>query len=222
MKNFTRYLLTLSLLFSSTALLAQSGSPAGTVHVLKGRATVLSASGDIREIRKGSRVYANETVSTASGSYTRLKLRDDSWIMLRPGSRFYLEDMQFDEASGEGKGFFSLLKGGFRAVTGLIRDKLDYRYSTSVATIGIRGTDFMVRVCNGDCTDIYPAPADGLYLEVIADDVVINNAQGEQSFQAGQYIYIANNAALPQLLTFRPDVFVQSPIPVADPADCIQ
>jgi hypothetical protein len=222
MRPFLQTLLLPLLLTLPLTLQAQSDVPAGSVHILKGRATATSADGDIRNIRKGSPLYSNETVSTAAGSYSRLKLKDESWIMLRPGTRFYLEAVEFEEDTQEGKGFFSLLKGGFRAVTGLIKQKLNYRYSTTVATIGIRGTDFMARICNGDCVDIYPEPENGLYIEVVNDTVVVENATGETTYQAGQYIFIANRGAVPQLLDFRPDVFVQSPIPVADPADCLQ
>ena len=183
---------------------------------------MIRVDGDIRRIRKGSELYSNETISTTSGSYARLQLKDESWIMLRPGSRFYLESVEYEEETQEGTGFFSLLKGGFRAVTGLIKDKLNYRYSTTVATIGIRGTDFAVRICAGDCFDIYPVPADGLYLQVIDHDVVLTNGSGKFPFRAGQFVFISHRGAVPQLLDFRPDVFVQSPIPVADPADCAQ
>ena len=149
MRPFLQTLLLTLLLLLPLTLQAQS-DVAGSVHILKGRATATSASGDIRNIRKGSPLYSNETISTAAGSYSRLKLKDESWIMLRPGTRFYIESVEFEEDTQEGTGFFSLLKGGFRAVTGLIKKKLNYRYSTTVATIGIRGTDFMARICAGD------------------------------------------------------------------------
>ena len=210
------------LLMVPLALPAQASNTAGSVHVIKGVATATSAEGDIRRIKKGSELFSNETITTTSGSYARLKLKDETWIMLRPGSRFYLEEVEFEEETGEGTGFFSLLKGGFRAVTGLIKEKVNYRYSTTVATIGIRGTDFMARICNGDCLDVYPPPEDGLYLEVIDSDVVLTNESGQFPFKAGQYVFLSHRGAIPQLLDFRPDVFVQSPIPVADPADCAQ
>ena len=216
-----RYIL-LILLMMPLALQARSDGSAGSAHIIKGIATATSADGDIRRIRRGSELFSNETITTTSGSYARLQLKDESWIMLRPGSRFYLESVEYEEETQEGTGFFSLLKGGFRAVTGLIKEKLNYRYTTTVATIGIRGTDFMARVCNGDCLDIYPEPENGLYLEVIDHEVVLTNATGEFPFQAGQYVFISHRGAVPQLLDFRPDVFVQSPIPVADPADCAQ
>lgn len=209
-------------LIISTGVQAQYVEPAGEVFILKGRATASTQDGEIRSIRKGSKLYSGETVSTSSGSYTRMQLKDKSWIMLRPDSRFALEDVSYNEDSGEGTGFFSLLKGGFRAVTGLIRDKFKYRYNTTVATIGIRGTNFMARICNGDCESIQPQPADGLYLEVISDTVVLDNNAGQFTYNAGQFVYIANDQAFAQLLSSRPDVFVQNPIPASDPAECVE
>jgi len=219
---FAKQIILLTLLFFSFGTLAQTDSPAGTVHLLKGRATATSAGGDIRNIKKDSKVYSSETISTGSGSYARLLLIDQSWIILRPDSRFYLEKVQYKAETQDGFGFFSLLKGGFRAVSGLLFHKTKYRYSTTVATIGIRGTSFMVRICNGDCYDIDPVPSDGLYLEVLDQTVVLDNLAGQSTYSAGQFVYIANDKATAQLLDSRPDVFVQSPIPVADPAECAQ
>ncbi len=57
------------------------------------------------------------------------------------------------ESSGTSRAFFRLLKGGFRAVSGLIgkADPSEYLISTPVATIGIRGTDYIVVVCDAAC-----------------------------------------------------------------------
>ena len=210
----------LLLLLAAPAL--HAAGTAGVVHTLKGRDTATTPDGDVRDIQKGDAVSSMETVSTASGSYARLKLRDESWIMLRPHTRFVLEDVEYNARDNTGRGLFALLRGGFRAVTGKIRDKLKYRYRTSVATIGIRGTRFMVRLCNGDCYDIDPPPADGLYVEVIDNTVVLSNQSGDTLLQAGEFAYIAGQGAPVQKLGSRPGVFVQSPIPVADPDNCVQ
>jgi len=192
---------------------------AGSVTTLTGRASATSATGDIRNITENSAVNSNETITTADHTHIRIKLKDESYILLRPNTRFVIEDLEF-EKNDEDKGFFSLLKGGFRTVTGLIRNKLKYRYRTSVATIGIRGTGFMVRMCNGDCFDIDPVPADGFYLEVTDQTVVLTNEAGEFTYEAGQFAYIANSNTPAVTLPDRPDVFVQSPIPPADPDNC--
>lgn len=51
------------------------------------------------------------------------------------------------------RAFFRLLRGGFRAVSGLIGkgDRNEYRVASPVATIGIRGTDYETFLCDASC-----------------------------------------------------------------------
>ena len=194
---------------------------AGQVLSITGRATATSPEGDIRQISKGSKLYAKDTINTSFSSYTRLKLDDGSYIMLRPDSRFVIDDFKYSKGESD-RGFFSLLRGGFRAVTGLIANKKKYRYRTSVATIGIRGTGFIVRVCDSDCQDVEPPPKNGIYVEVTEKTIILSNNAGDFPYHKGQFAYIPDNDTPAVTLASRPDVFVQSPIPPADPANCPQ
>ncbi len=57
------------------------------------------------------------------------------------------------QPSDTSRAFFRLLRGGFRAVSGVIGkvNQNEYRISTPVATIGIRGTDYVVVICDAAC-----------------------------------------------------------------------
>ena len=201
--------------------LVQAGNTAGDVLRVTGRATVTSPDGEIRSIEKGTEIKSTDIVSTSARSYVRMKMEDDSYIMVRPDSRMVIEDFKYSENKPEeNRGFFSLLKGGFRAVTGLIKNKKKYRYNTSVATIGIRGTEFSVRVCAYDCYDVDPVPDNGLFLEVIDHDVIITTKAGEFTFTKGQFAYVAGPDSPAVMLDQVPDVFDQTPIPPADPSGC--
>jgi hypothetical protein len=183
---------------------------------------VTTQSGDIKPVVKGTSLKSTDIISTSSRSYVRMKMEDDSYIMVRPDSRMKIDDFKFNSKKPEeGQGFFSLLKGGFRAVTGLIKDKKKYRYNTSVATIGIRGTEFSVRVCSFDCYDIDPVPENGLFLEVHSDTVVITTKAGDYTFNQGQFAFVKDFNSPAVLLDYIPDVFDQKPIPPAKP-DCQQ
>lgn len=59
------------------------------------------------------------------------------------------------QQSQRSQAFFRLLKGGFRTVSGAIGkiNRDDYRVSTPVATIGIRGTVYSGRLCQRNCDD---------------------------------------------------------------------
>ena len=195
---------------------------AGSVHRVIGRATITSPQGEIRPVRADSVINSADIISTGARSYVRARMADESLIMVRPNSRFEIIEVSYDEDNeAESRGLFALLKGGFRAISGLISDKRRYRYNTSVATIGIRGTEFGVRMCNGDCFDIDPVPPDGLFIEVMHQDIVVSTGAGDFPFSQGQFVYIAGSNAVPRLLDGVPDIFDQSPIPPADPGeDC--
>jgi hypothetical protein len=93
----------------------------------------------------------------------------------------------------------SLLKGGLRAVTGLVgkRGNLDaYRVTTTTATIGIRGTDFTaIAIPAGDRS----APA-GVYVTVSEGTVVFSSGGVQQPVTSGQTGYSASTNVPPQIV----------------------
>jgi hypothetical protein len=135
-------------------------------------------------------------------------------VLLRPESRFQIERYQYAGAATapaagqpqaaaqpvhQESAFFRLLKGGFRAVSGLVGHtrREDYAVQTPVATIGIRGTDYEVRICNGDCGDVTPAPKDGLYAGVQSGSIALTNQGGTSTPKQGQYVYISGSNHAP-------------------------
>lgn len=111
-----------------------------------GDAKVVAADGRSRPLVKGDTVSMGETVDTGSGR-AQLRFTDGAQVSLVPQTQFRIDEYKFaGQADGSEKGFFSLLKGGMRTITGLIgRKKRDnYKLDSVVATIGIRGTEFSV------------------------------------------------------------------------------
>lgn len=205
---------------------------AGTVTLVTGHASAASPSGEIRNLIKGGAVYSGETVITSSASYVNIAFTDGGRVLLRPESRFQIERYQYAGDQGaattqeapraiqQESAFFRLLKGGFRAVSGLIGHvrREDYAVQTPVATIGIRGTDYEVRYCNGDCTDVTPKPKDGLYAGVQFGAIALTNQGGQTTTTAGHFVFIssADSASIP--LALRPAALGRDPLP--DPKTC--
>ena len=95
---------------------------------------------------KGDELNSGETIQTGSGR-VQLRYTDGSQVSLQPGTQYRIDDYRYDgKTDGDEKGFFSLLKGSLRTVTGLVGkvNRQNYKITTSVATIGIRGTEFIV------------------------------------------------------------------------------
>jgi len=200
---------------------------AGTVKQFIGRATAASPDGEIRALRRGSPIFSEEVLTTGPNSFLRVKYTDGAYMMLRPNTRFLIEKYVHTKKPEENRGFFSLLKGGLRTVTGLIGRlrKKNFRLTTAVATIGIRGTDFDTRVCDGDCLDVDPPPADGLYVGLNHNKgIVVVNAGGTLELRtAGTYGYSAGpNQPIVEVSPQFALPLTQNPIPPADPQMCPQ
>ena len=148
MKNFS-YILLLLVLIPSPLFASNS---IGNVLIAKGVVTASISNGGLRTLSKGSEVFLGETVSTASDSFVVLKMNDESKLSLRPSSEITLE--KFSEENGKEEALFDLIKGGLRAISGDIGRKRpeQFRVETNIATVGIRGTDFIVRLCENDCS----------------------------------------------------------------------
>jgi hypothetical protein len=143
--NSLRGLLVLALWAVST--LALAGPVAGTVVQLSGPLLAKKASGATKILSLKSEVENGDTLITEKNTYAMVKMIDNSTMTLRPATTMTIENFSFDDGKPEGdEATFSLVKGGLRSVTGLLgkRSKEKFALKTPVATIGIRGTTFIV------------------------------------------------------------------------------
>ncbi|MGH8372830.1 MAG: FecR family protein [Gammaproteobacteria bacterium] len=230
-KSLALIMLCVICMLGSASLYADNATPVGTITLVTGHATAAAPSGQIRDLFHGGKVYAGETLITANSSYMNVEFSDGGRVLLRPESRFVIERYQYNTAAANApatnnaqteheSAFFRLLKGGFRAVSGLIGHvrRQDYAVQTPVATIGIRGTDYEVRYCAGDCGDIQPAPHDGLYTGVESGGIVVTNQSGQILLSQGQYSLVPAGGGTPVPLPLRPPALGKKPLP--DPRTC--
>jgi hypothetical protein len=119
---------------------------AGFIKSVQGDVHLLSAGGDTRLARPGDRVSPIDRISTGPASAASLVLRDGTALVLGPDSRLDLKQFHFDSTTHDGGLLVALLRGSLRMVSGLIgKSHPDaVRVDTQTATIGIRGTDFIV------------------------------------------------------------------------------
>lgn len=103
-----------------------------------------------RILGRGEALHNGETLNTGSSGFAVIKLQDGSKMTLRPNTTFKIENV--DTREGSENALLRLFRGGFRAITGFISKRRPdaFKVNTSVATIGIRGTEFDARLCEGD------------------------------------------------------------------------
>ena len=104
---------------------------------------------------------------------------------------------------GPGERVIELISGGLRAITGAIgnREEDDYRTITPDATMGVRGTDYALRLCpEGECRidgEDGAVPA-GLYVGVAEGRIELLNGGGEAAYGAEEYGYVAAADVAPE------------------------
>ncbi len=120
---------------------------AGRIKVSKGEINAKGLpNGPTRRLQVGDRVRSNEELSTGDQSSMGVTLQDGTLVALGPKTTLRLDQFAYEPRTDAGSMVLSLLKGSMRFVTGAIgksnRDSI--RITTRTATIGIRGTDFIV------------------------------------------------------------------------------
>ena len=184
---------------------------------------VLLAAGDTFAVRDGkeirlafnSPIEFKDVLRTGPASSLQVRFVDDSMVSIREGSEFAIEEYQFGNKEEEQRSFFRLVKGGFRAVTGLIgrANHANYRVRAETATVGIRGTDYAIRECRGDCG---AGVKDGLYGTVLGlsngtNQITVTNNSGESTFGINQNFYVANANTRPEPLLAPPSFVAVKP-----------
>lgn len=179
----------------------------GTVQHLSGTLHVQRADGSVRLLSERSQVLTGDVVSTERDSYAQIRLTDGGQLTLRPNTQMRIEGYDFSESEPQKDNFvFALLKGGMRAVTGLIGKRASkdaYKLRTATATVGIRGTDF-------NAIEVPPGggggPPPGVYV-VVSDGLVVVTAGGmELVAGAGQTAFSSNANLPPQIIPPPPNL----------------
>lgn len=124
---------------------AQAVTEAASVLFSHGNVVLTNDTGSY-PLEKGAAVSAGDTVITGEDGRIQMRFSDGGLVSLMPNSRFAVEEYSQPTASSEGSASVNLLKGGMRALSGSIgkKDQDSYKLKTDVATLGIRGTQFVV------------------------------------------------------------------------------
>ena len=153
MRVATRLRLLAAALAWTIAFAAHAQVAAKITHIT-GTVIETDAAGRSRVLATDSSVVAGARLSTAADSYAHLQFTDGTDLYLRANTEYVVEKYRFEQGKAAEDGFVArLLKGGFRMITGALgrRSPSAVGISANTATIGIRGTDFGVRLCGAPC-----------------------------------------------------------------------
>ena len=215
-----RNVLTIIILWGLLATVLPSAMAAGVGSVthVSGVLSVKRADGANKILSVRSDVMEGDTLATQQDTYARVKFSDGGEVVLRPGSQLKIDAYAFAESKPASDNVvLSLLKGGLRAITGLVgkRSRDNVAYKTPTATIGIRGTHFGLLFCNDDCAGVPSVsgetPKNGLHIDVSSGSIGVINAGGQTILNSGQFGFVGSATTAP--IAVPPEQGVQVTMP---------
>ena len=143
---------------------------------LQGGMTATGENGQQRLVAPGGPAFKGDTLETPAGGQAVLIFRDDTRITLQGGTRVRIDDYAYErQRPGEGSFSLGLIKGGIRALTGLIgkAQPSRVRFATSTATVGIRGTGLDLRCDGSGAGEAGGGVADGCFIATWQGEVTV-------------------------------------------------
>ena len=170
---------------------------------------VLVAAGDTVAIRGtqtvslkyGSSIQNGDTLRTGESSNLQVRFIDDSIVSMKESSELRIDNFKFTgKPDGSERANFTLLKGGLRTTTGAIggKNNKNYKMVTSSATLGVRGTDYTITLCQADCNNHDGTPVkNGLYGRVLgishgSNRIVVSSEMGSKEFGINENFFVAD------------------------------
>jgi hypothetical protein len=176
----------------AVALSAVLGSPlaqaqaVGTIDKFEGYSRLVGSGGSDRTVATGVALNEGDKLITSANSEAVIKLADGAVMAVRPNSEVVFTNYKLNAANvRDSSVLVRLLKGGMRAVTGLIgkANPNAVRVTTPTATIGIRGTDFEVAHLGMEQGAVTP----GTYTRTYSGATYLESKTGERvEVRAGQ------------------------------------
>lgn len=151
----------------------------------------------VAPLNRGQQIQSGDSVVTGRAGQTQLRFSDGGLVSLAPNSQFTI-DRYADENAPQDGFFASFLRGGMRAITGLVgkRNRDNYKITAATATIGIRGSAFSANY-NPDGSLNVAGEQDGI--------VVCTNA-GCVELIVGEAVTVTSSDVLPRRTAERSNV----------------
>lgn len=181
---WVRFIVLFWLLLAGRGGLAE---PVSIIHKFTGVVQVSTEAGKV-PAKKGMALVAGMTITTGDQSSCVLKFADEQVIALTANSLFKIEEYHYaSKQLDQSRSFFSLLQGGARFVSGLIakNNRANFQVQTTVATIGVRGTDFSV-ITN-----------DQVYTQVESGEIEVSNQAGKIPVKPQERCFITSLSSMP-------------------------
>ena len=183
----------------------------GHVAQMGGQASAQDVNSRMQRLQINSQIYEGDRLETELGSSLYILMDDGAEVHLKEDS--VLKVSEYVITAGYGKdssSILDLLRGSLRKITGAIGASAvaNYQVQTGLATIGIRGTEYVIKLCKqDDCTQtvsrndpdvkLHAAVLKGAITLTTDDDVKILMAMGEYGTATPETLIIEEEVPVP-------------------------
>ena len=198
----------LAVCLAVASLSVQAAQEAGKVLFSRGVVSIIGANDSARGARAGLPVFEGERIVTGRNSVVQIHMTDGTLLGLRGNSDYLIERQRYqqeetsveadDESLYDQAG--ELFSGWMRMVTGAIgkSNPTSVRQTTSVATIGIRGTVYQVIHIPPDGLPGFPDTEPGTYLMLEEGEVEIAGEGGSRIVRPGDVVFVPFGGGKPR------------------------
>lgn len=139
-----------AVLVTFATLAAASDGSVGRVKTVKGSATIVRGQSSLPAVFN-EKVHQGDTLRTGPDGSLGVMLKDDTSLSLGPNTEVVIDQFLFAPAEGKLSVVARMLRGTAVYLSGVIAklSPQSVRFETPNASIGVRGTKFLVRVDEG-------------------------------------------------------------------------
>ena len=179
----------------------------GEVIEVRGQSIAVNPQKVSRDLEVGDGVFVGDKIVTGGDGFVRLHMVDNAKLDLRCYSMMLIE--KYDLQASRRGSVLNLMQGSMRKVTGDIGKQVEdtYELKTPVASVGVRGTEYALRVFQSrGCDGSVDTGDDGLYIKVIEGMVDVHNRAAKTEVAKNDTLYIPVPDAAPVEKKIEPGV----------------
>jgi hypothetical protein len=166
----------------------------GHVARLDGQASAIDINGRVQQLKISAAIFEGDRLETEPGARVYIQMDDGARVHLKEDSVLKITEYVITAGYGEGSSsILDLLRGGLRKLTGSIGANAlaNYQLQTGLATIGIRGTEYVIKLCKlNDCSQTVSRndPDAKLHVVVLKGAITLTTDKDVQILMAmGEY-----------------------------------
>lgn len=222
MINRNRYLATvIAVLLGCMTAMAHAAEQAGKILYSRGSVSIVDLQDSARGGRTGAPLYEGDRIVTGTGAIAQIRLSDGALVALRGSSDYQIETQQYDEEEDLYEQAGKLFTGWMRSITGAIGQKYPQKVSqsTTVATIGIRGTTYQVINIPPEGLPGFAGEEPGTYVMLEEGEVEMTGGAGKRLLKPGDIVFVPAATGMPQLVPEKAHLFKNPLVQTIDTGD---